>query len=72
MVSQEEQAEEIPVVMVLMGFLGCQVDMENNGHFTEMLPYSEEIWDNAYNPVFENPKTMTLRVSNRELGFVLL
>ena len=37
-----------------------------------MRPYTEEHKGNAYNPVFENPKTMGLKVSNLKLAFLFI
>lgn len=37
-----------------------------------MLPYTEVIRNNAYNPVFENPKTLVLTIERREYAFLLI
>ena len=63
MIRQYEFSEDIPMVMVRLGFLGSLVDIFANEQHLEMMPFTEEYKGNAYNPIFENPRTLALRVS---------
>ena len=46
--------------------------MESNQKYVQMMPFTEIIKNNAYNPVFENPQTMKLEIKDIQKAFLLI
>lgn len=72
MMSQNVKSENIPVVVLKLAFLGSAKDMTSNSKHIELIPYTESIKGNAYNPVFDNPRTMNLNVTQPTFAFLLI
>ena len=55
-----------------MCLYGESTDTKLNSKIKKLKPFTEVIEGNAFNPIFKDPKNMTVRCKNPESSFVII
>lgn len=67
-----KKRNQVPNCQVRMKFFGLSKDLKKNVEEIVWKNYTEIVKLNAYNPIYESPKTIIVRYSHPDLCFVVL